>query len=78
MEEKNIVKLTCKELGITYRELGEAIGYSESAIKMAISNDKVSEPMQKAIELYRETLTLKQKLKKSDTIKQTLKEWMSE
>ena len=78
MEEKNIVKLTCKELGITYRELGEAIGYSESAIKMAISNDKVSEPMQKAIELYSETLTLKQKLKKSDTIKQTLKEWMSE
>lgn len=53
---KNIIKATCRELGITYRELGEAIGYSESAIKMAISNDKVSEPMQKAIELYLKTL----------------------
>ena len=30
----NLIKKTCKELGLTYRELGEAIGYSESAINL--------------------------------------------
>ena len=76
MTKENIVKRVCKELGLTYKQLGEAIGYSESAIKMAISNDKVSEPMQKAIELYLENVELKKELKKSNSIKQTLKEWL--
>lgn len=75
-EEQNIVKATCKELGLTYKELGEAIGYGESAIKMAISKDKISEPMQKAIALYIETLELKKELENSNKIKSTLREWL--
>jgi len=54
--QENIVKRTCKELGITYKELGEAIGYSEGAIKTATSTNNISAPMQKAIELYLTTL----------------------
>ena len=72
----NIVKKVCKELGITYKELGERIGYSESAIKMAGSTNKVSEPLKKAIELYLENLELKKQLEHSNKIKQTLKEWL--
>lgn len=60
MEEKeNIIKATCKELGLTYKQLGEFIGYSEAAIKAALAKNEISEPMKRAIELYNETLILK-------------------
>ena len=78
MEKENIVKQVCKELGLTYKELAEKIGYSESAIKMAASAGKISEPLKKAIELYLETLQLKKDLEKANQIKETLKEWLSE
>ncbi|PZP12122.1 MAG: transcriptional regulator [Aliarcobacter butzleri] len=75
-EEQNIIKKTCKEIGLTYAQLAEEIGYSEPAIKKAIANDNISEPMKKAIELYLENLELKKELENSNKIKQTLKEWL--
>jgi hypothetical protein len=72
MAEDNIVKLTCKELGITYKELGEAIGYSESAISNA-SRGTVSDAMKKAIELYLKTLEQEKELQKLATLRITLK-----
>lgn len=73
----NIVKETCKELGLTYKELGEAIGYSEPAIKKAVQTNKVSEPMQKAIDLYIETISLKEKLKNTTKLTEALKELLN-
>ncbi len=73
---ENIIKLTCKELGMTYRQLGEAVGYSEGAIKTAASTDSFSEPLKKAIELYLENLKLKQKLQASEAFKQNLKDFL--
>ncbi len=32
-EKKNIVKKTCKELGLTYRQLGELIEYNRLFLK---------------------------------------------
>ncbi len=69
----NIVKKVCKELGLTYRELGEAIGYSEGAIKTAVSTGKVSEPMQKAIELYRKNLELQKELERFEQFKDLIR-----
>jgi len=77
MSNENIVKQTCKELGMTYKELGEAIGYSESAVKMAISKDKISDPMIKAIQLYLKTLKLEQELETSSKVKANLKDWIN-
>lgn len=74
--EDNIVKRTCKELGMTYKQLGEAIGYGEGAIKNASSTGKVSDQMIKAIELYEKTLELEKELEKSKKIKSALKEWL--
>jgi hypothetical protein len=74
--EENIVKRTCKELGLTYRELGEAIGYSEGALKTSVSTDKISSSMEKAIELYKRTLELEKEIENSNKIKLTLKEWL--
>lgn len=54
MREKteNLIKKTCKELGLTYRELGEKIGYGEEAISKAARTNKISLPMQKACEMF--------------------------
>ena len=43
--DDNIVKRVCKELGLTYKQLGEAIGYSESALNNAARQEKISEPL---------------------------------
>ncbi len=72
-DDKNIVKKTCKELGMTYKELGEAIGYGEPAIKKALANNKVSKPMQKAILLYLEIIELKNQIKDYAVLKDAIK-----
>ena len=77
MKEENIVKKVCKELGITYKQLGEKIGYSEGALKTAASTGKVSEPLKKAIELYLEKLELKKELEEFQELKEMLKKWTS-
>lgn len=73
----NIIKRVCYELGLTYKQLGEAIGYSESAIKNA-GVGEASEPMKKAIELYKETLNLRAKLDKSEAFKNNLKNFLED
>ena len=69
---ENIIKTTCKELNLTYKQLGEAIGYSEAAVKAAIAKNEISEPMKKAIELYLENLKLQQELSDFRTLKAIL------
>ena len=66
---ENLIKQTCKELNLTYKQLGEMIGYSEAAIKAAIAKNEISEPMKRAIELYQETLNLKEQNKEFETFK---------
>lgn len=75
--DENLIKQTCKELNLTYKQLGELIGYSESAIKNA-GVGEASEPMKKAIELYKETLELKSKLKKTEDFKNNLKDFLAD
>lgn len=74
MSDENIIKKVCKELNLTYKQLGELIGYSEGALKSAVNSGNVSEPMKKAIELYLENLELKDKLKVLDDLSNILKE----
>lgn len=77
MSDENIIKQTCRELNLTYKQLGELIGYSESAIKNA-GVGEASEPMKKAIELYKETLNLRAKLDKSEAFKNNLKSFLED
>lgn len=78
MSEKteNLMKETAKQFGMTYREIGEAIGYSEAAIKSAAATGKVSEPMQRAIELYFENQELHKEVKETEQLKQLLKKFI--
>ncbi|HEB8470061.1 TPA: transcriptional regulator [Campylobacter jejuni] len=70
--QENIIKKTCKELGLTYKQLGELIGYSESAINNASRQEKISEPLTFAINLYLENLKLKEELEDFRTLKKIL------
>ena len=74
MSNENIVKKVCKELGLTYKELGERIGVSESSLRSAASTGKISNQVKKAIELYLENLQLKKELEKFEQLKKLLKE----
>ena len=70
--DDNIVKRVCKEPGLTYKQLGEAIGYSESALNNAARQEKISEPLKRAVELYLENLKLQQELADFKTLKAIL------
>ncbi|EAH6370700.1 transcriptional regulator [Campylobacter coli] len=72
-EKENIVKKTCKELGLTYRQLGELIGMSEGGLQNAIKKDSISDQTTKAIELLKEIEILKEQLADYENLKQLLK-----
>lgn len=71
--DENIVKKVCRELNLTYKQLGELIGYSEGALKSAVNSGNVSEPMKKAIELYLKNLELQEQLKDFENFKAFIK-----
>jgi len=71
--EVHLVKKVSKELGLTYKELGEKIGYSESNLRGTVSQNKISKQLEKSIELYLETLMLKEELKSLTALKAILK-----
>ena len=74
-EDENIVKKVCKDLGLTYKQLGEAIGVKESTLNKLASTGEVSEQIRKAIELYHENQQLKSKLDDIETLKRLLKDF---
>ena len=71
--EENIIKKVSKELGLTYRALGKNIGYSENTIRQSASSNKISIPLQKAIELYIHNLELSKELNELNTLKIIIK-----
>ncbi len=77
IEEENLVKKTCRELGITQKELAERIGYGYSTIKAVASDGTMSEAIQKALELLLTNYQLEQKLSESTEFKIKLKAFIS-
>ena len=80
MEEKEVhlVKRVSKELGLTYKELGEKIGYTEGSLRRSVSTNQISSQLEKAIELYLEIIKLKEKEKQTNQVKELLRTFMKE
>ncbi len=57
--EENLIKKTCKELGITQKELAEAIGVSEGTLNNTSSTGKITKQMEKSLELLKENYKMK-------------------
>lgn len=68
-KKDNLIKKTCKELGLTYKQLGEKIGYSESTLNRNAHTGEISKPLTFAINLYLENLKLKEELEDFRTLK---------
>ncbi len=74
----HLVKRVSKELGLTYKELGEKIGYSESNLRQSVYSNKLSTQLEKAIKLYLETVELKKKINESENFKSILRTFIKE
>jgi len=77
MKEPNLVKDTCKEFSLTYRQLGEEIGYREKTLSKVASSGIISIAIKKAVEMYVENRHLKKQLDDLDYLKSTLKKFLS-
>lgn len=71
----NLIKETCKELGLTYKQLGEKIGYSEATLNKNASTGEISKSIEVAINLYLETLELRKQLKQFELLKEIMKDF---
>lgn len=73
MENENIIKRTCKELGITQKVLADKIGVSIETINKASSSGEVSKQVETAINLLLETELLKTQLSDYNILKNAIK-----
>ncbi|OPA71875.1 hypothetical protein BB381_06995 [Campylobacter pinnipediorum subsp. caledonicus] len=72
MADENLIKQTCKELGLTYKQLGERLGISEGAIRNSVTNNRISDQLNAGIELLKEIEELKTELKDYKELKSLL------
>lgn len=68
----NLIKQVCKDLNLTYKRLASELGYKPDTINKAASTGKVSEQLKKAISLYLENIRLQEEMKKLDSMRQVL------
>lgn len=73
---ENLIKSTCRELGITYKQLGELIGLSEASIKRLATSDEISQQVIRSCEMAIEIHRLKEKTQSLEIIKKALKNLM--
>lgn len=76
MNDENLIKATCKELNLTYKQLGELIGLSEGRVKqLAIS--EVGEQVEKACLMLTKIHKLEVELDEQKQLKTLLKNFIS-
>jgi len=75
-KEIHLVKKVSKELGLTYKELGEKIGYSESSLRKTVSNNTVSSQLRTAIQLYLDNLKLKEEINELEDFKNSFRTFL--
>lgn len=74
--ENNIIKAACIEQNLTYQQLADAIGVSESSLRSSVSTNKISKQIERSIEMYLEIIYLKKELENTNQIKAVLKSWL--
>lgn len=67
-EYNNPIKKFCKKLNLTYKQLGELIGYGEEAISKASRTGNISLQLKTALNLYKENIELKEQIKALKTL----------
>lgn len=75
MENENIVKKVCKELGLTYKQLGELIGYSEGRLKQ-LAITEPGEQVEKVCKMLLKVKELEAEINKQNELKKLLKDFI--
>ena len=75
-KEVNLIKDTCKKFKLTYKELGEIIGYGEANLKNSVSKKQISKQLKRAIQLYLKTMELQKEIDNTKVFKQSLKDFL--
>ena len=70
------IKKICKINNLTYRQLADNIGISESGLRSAVCTKKISKQVEKSIRMYLRIKQLEAELEKANTFKQALKNWL--
>ena len=76
-KEEHLVKQVSKELGLTYKELADKIGYTESNLKNLVFKNLTTNNLKKSIELYLETLELKKEVEEAKQFRKVLKTFIT-
>jgi hypothetical protein len=76
-EEIHLIKRVSKEFGVTYKELGEIIGYTESSLKKSVYDNKISIQLEKAIGLYMKNIQLEKKIIEIEKMKESVIDFFS-
>ena len=75
--EDNVIKAACIEQKLTYQQLADAIGVSESSLRSSVSTKSVSRQVERSIEMYLKITHLEKELEESNAIKTVLKSWLN-
>lgn len=75
--KNNIIKDVCDMYNLTYKELGNIIGLSESRLITGVSTNKVSKQTEASINMFKKNKELEKELEKNNLLKQLLKEWLN-
>lgn len=67
-EYENPIKKFCKEQNLTYKELGNLIGFGEEAISKSARTKNISLQLETALNLYRENIELRKQIKALKTL----------
>ena len=62
---------------MTYKELGEKIGYTDGGLKNLVFKNQVTRNLEKSIELYLETLRLKKEVEEANRFRNVLQTFIS-
>lgn len=72
----NPIKRVSKDLGFTYAQIAERIGYTEDAIKKAALSSEVSKPMAKALEMMQKNIDYERVFESQKQLKSLIKEFL--
>lgn len=75
MSDENIIKKVCKELNLTYKQLGELIGYSEGRLKQ-LAITEPGEQVEKVCKMLLKVKELEAELNKQNELKKLLKDFI--
>ena len=73
----NLIKIVSELLDLSYFQLSEILGMSESSIRSAASTGKISKQAKAGIKMYLKIVHLEKEIERTNKIKQELKSWLN-